>query len=150
MPRSVFSSQVYQLLDSLGTLGGIVASAKSSWSMFQTRGMHTNFREGWQALGECQHTHPTSGRAHMSTTIPNGEDSEDTDPEGIRGSTCHPTCCFGFSPIADRNTLKGRVINWLRVKGIQGGVRLLARFDRSYQVPTKTGHRISYCRFVKA
>jgi hypothetical protein len=82
MSRSVFSSQVYQLLDCLCTLSGIVTSAKSSWSVFKVQGMRTNFQKGWQALRECRHIHPTSGRAHMSTTIPNDEDSKDTDPGG--------------------------------------------------------------------
>jgi hypothetical protein len=145
MPRSVFSTQVYQLLDCIGTLSGIVASAKSSWSAFDAQGMRTNFRKGWQALKACPHNHPTSCLVHMPSTNPN-EDNKHIDPEEVRGSTCHPRCCFGFSPIADRNALKGRAIHWLQIKEIQGGVQLLARFDRSYQAPAKTAQRIPDCR----
>ena len=144
----MFSTQVYQLLDCIGTLSGIVAGAKSSWSMFNAQGMRTSSRKGWQALKEYPHIHPTSCLVHTPSTNPD-EDSKYIDPKKVRGSTCHPRCCFGFSAIADRNALEGRVIHWFQIKEIQGGVQLLARFDRSYQVPTKTAHRIPDCRSSK-
>ena len=118
MPRSVFPTQIYQLLYCISTLSGIVASAKSSWSIFNAQGMRTNLRRGLQALGESRHIYPIFRHAHKPSTNPD-ENSKRTDPEGVRCSTCHPTSCFGFSSIADRNALKSGPICWIRVKEVQ-------------------------------
>ncbi len=75
-PRSVFSTQVDQLLDRICTLSGIVTGAKSSWSMSDARGVRTNFQRGWQAPEESRHIYPISGSGHMSSTNPNDEDSK--------------------------------------------------------------------------
>jgi hypothetical protein len=118
-PGSVFSTQIYQLLYGISTLSGIVASAKSSRSIFDAQGVRTNSRRGWQAPGESRHIYPIFGHAHKPSANPNDENSKHTGPEGLRCSTCHPRCCFGFSSIADRNALKSGAICWLCVKEVQ-------------------------------
>jgi hypothetical protein len=119
MPGSVFSTHIYQFLYCISTLSGIVTSAKSSWSIFNAQGVRTNLRRGWQALGESRHIYPIFGHAHRPSTNPDDENGKHTDPEGVRCSTCHPTCCFGFSSIADRNASTSGAICWLWVKKVQ-------------------------------
>jgi len=118
-PGSVFSTQIYQLLYSISTLGSIIAGAKLSWSIFDAQGVRTNLRRGWQALRESRHIYPIFGHAHKPSTNPDDENSKHTDPEGVHSSTCHPRCCFGFSLIADRKALKSGAMCRLRVKGVQ-------------------------------
>jgi hypothetical protein len=118
-PGSVFSTQIYQLLYCISTLCGIVAGARSSWSIFDAQGVRTSSRRRWQALGESRHIFPIFPHAHKPSTNPDNENSKDTDPERARCSTCHPMCCFGFSSIADRNALKSGAICWPWFKEVQ-------------------------------
>jgi hypothetical protein len=146
----VVSTNIYYFLDCLGTLGSIVAGAKSPREpglMGQEK--RTNFRKAQQARRESWHIRPTSVRAHMPCTNPDGADSKYTNSEAVCDHTCHPRSCFGLEPMADRNTLKDTERCWLQVKWGQKGAQLLARFDLSDQVPVKTIHGISYCRWSK-
>lgn len=105
-PGSVFSTQIYQLLYCISTLSGIVASAKSSLSIFDAQGVRTSLRKVGQALGESRHIYPIVGHAHRPSANPDDGNSKHTDPVRVRCSTCHPRGCFGFSLIADRNALE--------------------------------------------
>ena len=69
-----------------------------------------------------------------------------TNLEELHDNTCHPRSCFEFSSIADRNTLKDTEMRWFGVKEGQGEAQLLARFDRSDQVPIRIVHSIPYWR----
>ena len=72
---SVFSTQIYQLLYCISTLSGIVASAKSSLSIFDAQGVRTSLRRVRQALGESRHIYPTVGHAHRTSANPDDGNS---------------------------------------------------------------------------
>lgn len=143
----MFSTQVYQLLDCLGTLGSIVASGKPSERLvFAEEALRISKKDGNFQQSVCVFVPFLA--PFICLAQPLKMRTINTQPRGgeSRDDTCQPRSCFGFSPIANRNALKDAETRWLQIKEEQRGTQLLARSDRFDQVPAKIAHRIFYCR----